>query len=80
MKPFSLSLPLTLITFFIVPSAAYSDIIFDTWTTNEGGSGNYALTVSDQGEGVFDFNLTINPWNAEGLGVFFDLGGVDVGD
>jgi len=50
-------------------------IVFDSWVTNEGDSGNYILTITEQStDGIFDFNLTVNPWNAEALGLFIDLG------
>ncbi|WP_367154556.1 hypothetical protein [Methylomonas sp. HYX-M1] len=53
---------------------------FNTWTTNEGGTGNYILTVTEQAtDGIFDFNLTVNPWNAEALGLFIDFGNNDLG-
>ena len=53
--------------------------LYDSWATNEGVSGNYILTITDQSAGNFLFNLTVNPWNAEALGVFVDLGNTNVG-
>lgn len=54
-------------------SAQAAEIRYDTWSTNEGISGNYILTVDDDG-GRFNFDLTVDPWNAEALGLFVDFG------
>lgn len=52
---------------------------FNTWSTNEGISGNYILNIDEQAtDGVFNFNLTVNPWNAEALGLFIDFGDFDL--
>ena len=59
-------------------SASSASIVYDTWDTNEGISGNYILSI-DQSGGFFNYSLTVDPWNAEALGVFFDLGDVSVG-
>jgi hypothetical protein len=57
---------------------ANATVTYDTWTSNNGANGaNYIITVTDTGAvggGVFDFEVTVDPWNAEALGVFFDLG------
>ena len=64
----------------IAPLSAHAAVItYDSWTTNEGNSGNYILTVDDNTAGSFNVNLTVNPWNAEALGLFIDFGNVDVG-
>ncbi len=55
-------------------------ITYNTWATNEGVSGNYILTVDDNTAGKFNFNLTVNPWNAEALGLFVDLGNNTISD
>ena len=69
---------LSAITFLVMfHGSANATIIFDSWVSNEGGSGNYELTITDTGS-VFDINLTVNPWNAEVLGLFLDLGNVDI--
>lgn len=54
-------------------------IVFDTWITNEGNTGNYILEVTQSG-GLFNFNLTIDPWNAEALGLFLDFGDATITD
>ncbi|SFG55458.1 PEP-CTERM sorting domain-containing protein [Neptunomonas qingdaonensis] len=51
----------------------------DSWTSNEGGSPNYIFTVDDNTAGKFTYNLTIDPWNAEALGLFVDFGDQTVG-
>lgn len=53
-------------------------ITYNTWTTNEGDTGNYILTVNDDTPGQFAFNLTVDPWNAEALGLFLDFGDFDL--
>lgn len=53
-------------------------ITYDTWTTNEGSSGNYIVTIDDNTAGKFNYTLNVNPWNAEALGIFFDLGDVNI--
>ena len=64
----------------LVPSVANA-IVYDTWTTNEGDSGNYVLTVTeDDINDVFNVELTVEPWNAEALGIFIDLGDKDILD
>ncbi|ACK65070.1 hypothetical protein PCC8801_0994 [Rippkaea orientalis PCC 8801] len=59
---------------FLPGVANAASITYDTWTTNEGDTGNYILTITENGSN-FDVNLTVNPWNAEALGLFIDLGG-----
>ena len=62
-----------------LPGTAGATIIYDTWVTNENGTGNYELTVTLNG-GLFDIVLTVDPWNAEALGLFVDLGDLNVTD
>lgn len=62
----------------LMPLSVHADIIYDTWTTNEGETGNYELTVSDNLDNSFTFDLVVDPWNAEPLGMFVDLGAQDV--
>lgn len=62
----------------VCAQAASAAVVYDTWSTNEGISGNYILTVTQDADRL-DFNLTVNPWNAEALGLFVDLGNVNVG-
>jgi hypothetical protein len=63
----------------LIQGAANATVIFDSWTTNEGVSGNYIVSITEVGS-VFNFELTVNPWNAEALGVFFDLGDATITD
>ncbi len=59
------------------PAAA--TIIYDTWQTNEGSTGNYILSVTeDTASNRFDISFTVDPWNAEGLGLFVDFGDFDL--
>ena len=64
----------TVALFAAMQATAQATVIFDTWTTNEGDTGNYIVSITDNGAGLFDFNVTVNPWNAEALGLFIDLG------
>lgn len=57
----------------LFPTAAGAAVTYNSWTTNEGGVGNYNLTLTEIG-GDLKFDLTVNPWNAEALGLFLDLG------
>lgn len=73
--------PLILGTVFActVAPAANATLIFETWTTNEGGTGNYIVTIAENGS-FFDIDVTVNPWNAEVLGLFIDLGDLTITD
>ncbi|EHJ06368.1 MULTISPECIES: PEP-CTERM sorting domain-containing protein [Marinobacter] len=55
-------------------SAQAGMITYDTWATNENGTGNYIFTVDDEVSGKFNYSLTVHPWNAEAFGVFIDFG------
>lgn len=69
---------IVLTTLLAIPLMAHS-ATFNTWSTNEGISGNYILNIDEQAtDGVFNFNLTVNPWNAEALGLFIDFGDFDL--
>jgi hypothetical protein len=57
--------------------SANATLIYDTWTSNDSTTANYRLTVNENG-GWFDVQFTIDPWNAEGLGLFVDLGDRDI--
>ena len=61
----------------VLSSASHSGLIYDTWDSNDGASGNYILSI-DQSGGMFNYNLTVEPWNAEALGIFIDFGDVDI--
>jgi len=47
------------------------------WQSNAAPNGNYIFQVTDAGA-VFNYSLTVNPWNAEALGLFIDLGTADL--
>lgn len=57
---------------------AHASLSYSTWTSNDPLTGNYILNVDHVGSD-FIYNLTINPWNAEALGIFFDLDNVSIG-
>jgi len=66
-----------LAVFCVTQTSQASIIVFDSWTTNEGNSGHYILSI-EHSDNNFNFDLSINPWNAEALGLFVDLGDVDL--
>jgi len=61
-----------------LPLTANASIVYNSWVTNEGDSGNYILTITDQSDGDYSFELTVDPWNAEALALYVDLGDKDV--
>ncbi len=63
----------------LLPAIGNATVVFDSWMTNEGDSGNYVVTITLNGA-FFDVDLTIDPWNAEALGIFFDLGDATIVD
>lgn len=75
MKRFFWAMFVSLLT---VPASA--TVVYNSWTSvnGAGGGGNYILTIANAGGGSFNFNLTVNPWNAEALGLFVDLGNLNV--
>ncbi|HWV18144.1 MAG TPA: PEP-CTERM sorting domain-containing protein [Rhodocyclaceae bacterium] len=56
---------------------ANATLIYNSWTSNDAATGNYVLNIEHVGSS-FIYNLTVTPWNAETLGIFFDLGNVAV--
>jgi hypothetical protein len=67
------SATLGLLAAFAVAPSANATLIYNTWTTNEGDIPNYIVTVT-QNAALFDVDVTIDPWDAEALGIFIDLG------
>jgi hypothetical protein len=59
----------------LAATPAGATVVYNSWTSNETPNGNYILTVTDAGS-VFNYSLTVSPWNAEALGLFIDLGDV----
>lgn len=59
-------------------SQASASLSYNVWNSDDALSGNYILNVDHVGSN-FIYNLTINPWNAEALGIFIDLGSIAVG-
>jgi hypothetical protein len=57
--------------------SAQASLIYSTWTGNAAPDGNYTLTVNHTA-GKFNYNLTVNPWNAEALGLFVDFGNINL--
>jgi len=63
----------------MVPAVGNATVVFDSWTSNEGNSGNYIVTITLNGA-FFDVELTVDPWNAAAVGIFFDLGDATIVD
>lgn len=55
--------------------SASATVVYNSWTVNEGTPANLSVTVTQVGD-LFNWTLTVNPWNAEALGLFVDLGDV----
>lgn len=69
---------LLLIAAMGLSAQANASLLYNTWTSDDAFTGNYILNVEHVGSS-FIYNLTVNPWNAEALGIFFDLGNVAAG-
>jgi hypothetical protein len=60
-------------------TASHAGLIYSNWTGDAAPNGNYILTVShDSATSKFNYNLTVNPWNAEALALFVDFGNVNL--
>jgi hypothetical protein len=65
--------------FCILSATTQATVIYNTWSSNEAPNGSYQLTVNHNPiASTFSYNLTVNPWNAEALGIFIDLGNVSI--
>lgn len=53
-------------------------IVFDNWVSTDATVGSYIVTIDDSTAGQFDFNVTVNPWDSEVVGLFIDLGNYDI--
>lgn len=69
---------LLLIAAIGLSAQANATLTYNSWISNDATTGNYIFTV-DHVANTFVYNLTINPWNAEALGLFIDLGNVAIG-
>jgi hypothetical protein len=59
-------------------AAANATIIYDSWLPEDGEVGNYIVTVTENTvTDQFDIVFTVDPWNAEALAFFVDLGDFD---
>jgi len=60
----------------LASASASATVTFNTWTSNASAGtpqANVVVTVTDVGS-TFNWSLTVNPWNAEALGLFVDFG------
>jgi len=72
-----LALPAIALVATLMSSTAGAVLITSPDWKTEGGAeatGNYILAIDDSNDGFFDITLTVNPWNAEALGLFLDFG------
>ena len=64
-----------------VPADSHAKLIYDTWTTTNSSVGSYVVTVEHNAStSTWDFVFTVLPWDAEGRGLFVDLGDYDLTD
>ena len=62
----------------LVSTASSATVVFNSWTSNATSTtpqANVELAVTQVGTN-FNWSLKIDPWNAEALGLFVDLGNV----
>lgn len=65
--------------FGILCGTTQANVVYNTWVGNDALNGSYQFTVNhNPGTSTFNYNLTVNPWNAEALGLFIDLGNVTI--
>lgn len=69
---------LALLAGLSLAAQANATLIYNDWTGESATTGNYILTINHVGN-QFSYNLTVNPWNAEALGLFIDLGSITIG-
>jgi hypothetical protein len=60
-------------------SQAHATVVYTDWINNQSTVGNYTLSITHTGN-QFSYNLTVDPWNAEALGLFIDLGAATIGN
>lgn len=59
--------------------SSHAAVIYNNWTSNNSQSGSYVITVAHNvSTSTWDFVFTVDPWDAEGLGLFVDLGNYDL--
>ena len=64
-----------------LPAIAHGKVIYDTWTSDNSTVGSYVVTVEHNAStSTWDFTFTVLPWDAEGRGLFVDLGDYDLTD
>jgi hypothetical protein len=64
---------------FWVAGSAHGMVTYDDWTSNDSQSGSYTVTIDHNVvDSTWEFVFTVDPWDAEGLGLFVDLGDYDL--
>lgn len=70
-----------LVLLLCLPAIAHGKVIYDTWTSDNSTVGSYVVTVEHNAStSTWDFTFTVLPWDAEGRGLFVDLGDYDLTD
>ena len=70
-----------LVALMWMPVIAHGMVVYDSWTSNTSQSGSYIVTIDhDTANSTWDFVFTVDEWDAEGLGLFVDLGAYDLSD
>lgn len=62
----------------LVAGNSHATVVYSTWSSNVTPNGNYILSVTHAVD-KFNWSLTVDPWNAEALGLFVDLGSATIG-
>lgn len=62
----------------LASSAQAGQITFTNWISSDSDVANYSLSIDDNTAGYFNYSVSVNPWNAEAIGLFFDLGNLDL--
>jgi len=74
-------LAIALALLLCLPVAAHGLVTYNDWTSNDSQSGSYIVTIGHNlATSTWDFFFTVDPWDAEGLGLFIDLGNFDLTD
>ncbi len=72
---------MALLVLLCVPVVSHGAVLYDSWTSNSSPTGSYVVTVQhNEDTSTWDFVFTVDPWDAEGLGLFIDLGDFDLTD
>jgi len=73
------ALLMLLVVLVWMPFTAHGMVTYEDWTSNDSQSGSYTVTIDHNvAASAWEFVFTVDPWDAEGLGLFVDLGDYDL--